>query len=193
MANLITLDEYRDYDDLPSPADNEDQINAAIAQASAYIENVTGRTFAVADPSPSPTDTDVVEVVNGTGCARLYTRNAPITSVTKLEYWDGDSWEEYDLVSYPYTLKTGSHVVYFTQGHRFCKGYQNIRVTYSYGYTTALPADLKYACYLVAHSFVLESERTGIASQSDGEQSFSYDHSVPKQAIATLARYKTVY
>lgn len=190
MADILTIDEYRDYDDLPSPAENDDQIEKAIDAATSYIEKKTGRVFDVAD-NPSPND--AVEILNGNGTSRVYTRNAPVATVSKLEYWDGTAWQEYDSTTYPYSFKSGSNIVYFTEGHRFYKGWQNIRVTFEYGYTTALPEDLKLACFLIAKHIVMEADRTGISSQSDGEQTFSYDHNMPKSALEIIKRYKTVW
>ena len=190
MADIITLAEYRDYDDLPSPAENEDQITAVIALATAYVERYTGRVFEIAD-NPSPVD--AVEILEGKGTVRLFTRNAPITAVSKLEYWDGTTWQEYDSTTYPYSFKSGSNIVYFTNSHRFYSGWQNIRATFEYGYTTVFPDDLKLACYLLAKHIVTETERLGINNQSDGEQSFAYAHDVPKEAVNIIARYRTVW
>lgn len=190
MAAIITLAEYREYDDLPSPAENETQISAAINSAVAYIEKVTGRVFEIAD-NPSPND--ALEILDGRGSLRTCTRNSPITAVSKLEYWDGTAWQEYDSTTYPYTFKTGSNIVYFTNGHRFYKGWQNIRVTFEYGYTTVLPDDLKYACYLIAKHHAMEAERLSITHQNDGEQSFTYTHTIPKEATAIIMRYRTVW
>ncbi len=192
MADIITLANYKAYDDQPSPMDSgtEAQIEAAIDLATSYIEQSCGRVFDIAD-SPSPLE--AVEILNGNGTSRLYTRNSPVQAVTTLEYWDGDSWAEYDSTTYPHSFKAGSNCIYFTQGHKFVKGFQNIRATFEYGYTTALPNDLKYACFLVAKHIVLEAERQGIQNQTDGEQTFNYEHSIPKVARAIIARYKTVY
>lgn len=190
MTNIITLDEYRDFDDLPSPAENETQVNIAILSATAYIEKETGRVFELAG-APSPSDT--VEILDGKGTSRLFTHQAPVTAVSKLEYWDGTAWQEYDIVSVPYLFKANSNIVYFTQGHRFLDGYQNTRVTFEYGYDTVLPTDLKIACYQLAKFFVTEAERQGINRQADGDQTFWYTHTLPENAVKTVRLYKTVW
>ena len=184
-TNLLTISEYRDYDDLPSPAENDTQIAKAITAAESFISKETGgRIFAV-DPSPVTT----TEILNGKNNRRLFTKNDPIQSVTTLEYWDGTQWVEYDSVTYPSTFKTNSNAIYFTQGHRFFGGYQNIRVTYVYGWTE-IPEELAYATYLVAKQFILEADRQGIGGQSDGEQNFTYIHEIPKRAKEIIFRYK---
>ena len=190
---IISHEEYHAFDDLPSPIEDEDQetqITAAIKLATSYIEEKTGREYYVAnDPSPN----DVIEILDGNGSSRLYTRNAPIIVVSKIEYWTGTQWDEYDSTSYPYTYKVDSNIVYFTQGHKFFKGYQNIRVTFEFGYDTELPHDLKLACYLITKHIIMESVRLGITSQTTGEQTFSYEHSMDSQAMEIIARYKTVW
>lgn len=190
MADIITLAEYRAYADLPSPVTNETQIESAIELATARIENLTGRVFEIAD-DPSPHDE--IEVLNGLGCGRIFTHNAPLTAVSKIEYWTGTDWEEYDTTAQPYTFKPNSNTVYFTGGHTFYKGYQNIRVTYEYGYDTEFPADLKLACAMLVEYLLIEFDRMGINSQADGEQSFSYDHAMLKTIPDIIARYKTVW
>jgi hypothetical protein len=187
---IISLDDYKIIDDTPSPIDNDEQIEAAIVVASDWIENLTGRTFEILSASPSPSPTSTIEILDGKNSIRLFTNNGPVTAIDKIEYWDGSDWFEYDTVSFPYTFKTGSNCIYFTLGHRFYKGYQNIRVTYSYGYET-IPQDLAYACYLLTRHILNESERSGIRSQADGEQRFDYDHEIPAEINKIIIRYKT--
>ena len=186
---LITLSEYRTYDDLPSPAESDDQITAMLTLASTRIEKITGRTFEVITASPLET----VELLNGRKTPRIYTKHMPILSVSKLEYWDGDVWQEYDVVTSPYTFKPNSNVIYFTklQLHHFFCGYQNIRVTYTYGYT-ALPDDLKLACFMLTKWYLHETDHIGIGTQQDGEQSFTYTHTIPGEVMAILDQYKVL-
>lgn len=188
MADIITLAEFHTYDDSPSPNSTDDQIEAMIDVATKIIEEKTGRVFEIAD-NPSPND--AVEILNGKGTIRIYTRNAPVTAVSKVEYWDGTAWQEYDSTCYPYSFKTGSNIVYFTEGHVFYKGWQNIRVTFEYGFTSDFPKDLKIACFHIVKYLLLESDTLGVRSQSDGEQSFSYDHALPANALRIIMRYKT--
>jgi len=186
MANLITVEEYEVFDNTPSPIENTAQIEQAITSAMKVVEAKAGRTFELIGPSP----VDIVEVLDGKGVGRLFVHNTPLVTITKIEYWSGTLWYEYELVTCPYTFKPGSNAVYFTEGHKFFKGYQNIRITYSYGYT-AFPDDLRWACYAITKYFVDQAERQGISSQQDGEQNFSYKDELPIQAVKTIMRYKT--
>lgn len=191
MSNLITVAEYEDYDQLVSPVDaqTEADITAAISNATAYIEQETGgRTFKIADLSPS--GDEAAEVVNGRGQIRIYTKNGPVASVSKLEYWDGDEWQEITYNEHEYTFKPNSHVIYFQDGMKFHSGYQNWRITYSYGYDTSFPQELKYAAYVMAKHFYNETNRQGIATQQDGEQNWNYTHKIPDSAITIIHKYR---
>lgn len=199
---LISVSEYNEFDNAPSPLLNSDQITAAIEAATYIIETRTGRTFVVLSASPSPSPVDTVEIVNGLGCPRVYTHNAPIISVSKLEWWDGMNWQEYDDTSYPRQVKANSNIIYLTnqsswavQGFTFYKGYQNIRITYTYGYEDELPKDLQYACYLLAKHMLEEVEQGNIQTQTDGEQSYTYfkKEKLPVAIEAIIARYRLVF
>jgi len=183
---LITNSEYIELDNSPSPLPNADQVTAMIKKATAYIEKLTGQVFYYQMPSPD----SVTEIVNGTGSIRLYVKNAPIQDVTLIEYWDGTTWQELSDVTTSYTFKPLSNIIYSQDGFQFWSGYQRWRVTYTYGYETAYPDDLKYACYLLAKHYLQQVDRQGLRSQADGEQSFSYDKDIPKEAITIINKYK---
>jgi hypothetical protein len=189
MASIISVDDFYTLDDSPSPPHNPDQIANAILVATAKIENLCGRVFEIA-PSPA----SVVETLNGNGSCRIYTKQAPVTAVTKIEYWDGTTWQEYELTMYPYTFKADSNIIYFTEGHRFDRGFQNIRVTFTYGYD-AFPDDLQWACFIFAKHAIFSANKHGFAQQSDGEQNFQYrdDKAALEAAMAVVLRYKTVW
>jgi hypothetical protein len=188
---IITIDEYETYDNLPSPTESEGQITAAIGLATALIEEEAGgRTFAL-NGEPSPLDN--VETLNGKETCRVWTKDAPIQAVSKIEYWDGTAWQEYDSTTYPYAFIPDSNCVYFTNGHKFYRGWRNIRVTFEYGFDGACPDDLKLACYQIAKHIVNEADRQGILIQSDGEQKFHYRDKLPELAMKIAHRYRTVW
>lgn len=191
--DIISLAEFKALDDSPSPLDNDTQIEAAIDSATAWIENQTGRTFEIAD-NPSPVEE--IDELTGTGVSRIYTRQAPVTALTSLHYWDGDSWEEMESTQFDFTFDASTNIVRFTDGTKFHKGndqFRNWKVTYEYGYTTSLPEDLKYACFLLTKYFIIESETLGKAYQMDGEQAFTYRHEFPPLVIQVVRRYRTIF
>lgn len=184
---LITINEYYTYDGMVSPYDTAEtaKITQAITVASALIEKMCGGRDLDANASP----VEEIAIVNGKGTARLYMPNAPVLGVTKIEYWDGDEWEEVNATNDAYTFKPNSRIVYFTEGYKAWSGYQNWRVTYTYGWTS-VPEDLQYACYVVAKLIRDESERQNVNTQTTGEQSFAYSHKIPAQALEIINRYK---
>jgi hypothetical protein len=196
MADIITLQEYEDFDGMTSPYDSDEQsvIEQAIDNATAFIEDETGgRTFTNTALDPSPTD--VVEIINvGGGATRLYVKNSPIQGVTDIEYWDGTQWVQIDSVANPYTFKPGSRIVYFINGYKPFKSWQQWRVTYTYGFDDDFPQKLKWACYIVAKHFKNMTERQGINVQQDGEQNFTYGSpafkGIPKEALTVIRRFK---
>lgn len=185
---LLALDEYYALDDAPSPTENAVQIQNAIDSAIARIENITGRTIELSVPSPI----DSTDLLNGLNTGRIYTVDAPILSITSIEVWRNTEWQLIDSVTQPYTFLPDTNIVYFTTGHKLPSGYKNIRILYSYGYTI-FPKDLQHACYALAKHMVLESERVGLRTQRDGEQSFSYDHEVPEEIMNVIIKYRTVW
>ena len=191
--DIITLSEYKSYDDVPSPSDGDNQIDFAIDLSTSLIEKRTGRVFQLGD-NPSPID--VLETINGLGTKRLFVRQSPVIEVSKIEYYDGTQWQEQTAIEAPRTFKPDSNIIYFTDGFKAHKGYENWRVTYTYGYLVSLPNDLKFACYKIAKWIIDESNRQGMRNQSDGEQSFeyfAYNKNLPEEAVGVVERYKTVW
>ena len=183
---LVTEEEYLDYMDLVSPVDNSDQVNAAIEHATKVIEQLTGREF-YAGPSP----VEVVEVFDGTGTFRYFTREAPLVTVDTLEYWTGTAWRDVtdDGLSFEFDADSGE--VYFPERDVFHDGTENWRVTYTYGDGDGeYPEDLKYACCLLVNHVIHMAKFSHLRSQSDGEQNFSYDRKVPSEVSDVCDKYK---
>ena len=185
---LLTLNEYHDFDDAPSPTENDVQIQNAIDSAIARIENITGRTLELSVPSPI----DITDLLNGLDVKRIFTTNAPIISIVSIEILRGTNWQLVDTTTQEYDFVLNSNTVYFVERFIFPSGYKNIRIAYTYGYSE-FPKDLQHACYTLAKHMVLESERTGLRTQRDGEQSFAYDHKMPDEVMNVVTKYKTVW
>lgn len=185
---MLTLAEYAEFANKSLPLDNQAQVEALIEMATEVMEKEIDRDLAEVSPSPI----DAVEIFSGLGDFRMWTKNAPIDTVDTLEYWTGTEWQDVsDLgMGFEYDEETGK--VWFTERYTFHKGVDNWRVTYSYGFTDGIPADLKYDCFLLTKYFEDRQSRQGIKSQSDGEQSFTYelDQTVPKGYTDILAKYK---
>jgi hypothetical protein len=181
---LIGRSEYVEHANLVEPIENPNQLDAAIDRATKIIEQLTGREF-YAGLSPM----EVVEVFNGTGTFRYFTREAPLVTADTLEYWTGTEWRDVteDGLSFSFDAVTGE--VYFPERDTFHAGTENWRVTYTYG-DDEYPEDLKYVCCLLVGHIIHMSKFSNLRSQSDGEQNFSYDHTVPAEVSDVCDKYK---
>jgi hypothetical protein len=167
---MITIAEYAEFANKTLPLKNEAQVEALIEMATEIIEKEIDRDLYACSPSPI----DIVEVFDGNGNFRIWTKNAPIDSVETIEYWTGTEWQDVSELNMTFTWDETTGKVWFTERYTFHKGIDNWRITYNYGFTDDIPADLKYACFLLTKHFEDIQSRQGIRSQSDGEQSFTY-------------------
>ena len=140
----------------------------------------------------SPSPVDVVEIFDGNGKFRIWTKQAPVDIVDTIEYWTGTEWQDVSELGMTFTFDPITGKVWFVERYIFHKGVDNWRITYSYCFTDGIPADLKYACFLLTNHFDTLQSRHGIKSQSDGEQSFTYElnQTAPKAYTDILSNYK---
>jgi len=183
---LVSLAEYYLFAGISAPS-NATQIEQAIKDATSALAQTTGRFFSVGRY------TQAVEEFRGDGGLRYFPRQAPVVSVDAVEYWDGSDWESVDSNYTPYT--DGNYIA-FREGLRFSRSKINLwRVTYTFGYAR-LPEDLKRALCLLAKFNSSAPAQQQLASQSDGEQSFSYfkgSSEPPKEVDDVFARYGRFY
>ncbi len=166
---------------------NEPQVKQALVAAEDYANKYCNRTFAKYD-SEDAAATTLEETFSGKGGRKYYPLQAPIVSVTKVEYWNTDDWTQFDTGTHTPIATTDR--VTFQEKYVFSEGDDNLRLTYVYGYTT-VPAALVRAICLIAQAYSgTELRDSNIKSQSDGEQSVSYfdspKTSVPIEAEALL-------
>ena len=191
---IISTADYMTFAGLTQPLENEKQVLEAIRAAIQYAETFCSRTFAMhSDTSPNTH----VWTFSGKGTTKLYTPNAPIQSVTYVEYWNGTAWEEIDSVTYTPTIDDNGDYIYFRESYVWDRGVANWKVTYIYGFTS-LPADLKRAILQIAQSYTTTITRDpSIKSQSDGEQTITYrdvgEIKPPADAERVLQHYRRFY
>ncbi len=183
---LVTVAEF--YDMLGIDADNigynDNQIITLINMVTKRIENYCQRIFV-----PS---TSVSEIFGGDDTKDYWVRNKHITAITAIYKWGGTSWNELTITSYPYTYSTGGRV-YFTNGDIFSRGYDNYKLTYTYGYARgSLPVDLKMACCIWVHRALLKiSGKEGIQSESFGDVTTTFNlDKMPEDLSSLLAPYR---
>jgi len=95
------------------------------------------------------------EIYDGDGTSFLLPKHVPVTTFTKLEVYEGlnsddsEDWEEWTVAADEYArlvLKDGGFII-FLDGNCFPDGDQNVRITYTAGYTSnTLPQDIYGVC-----------------------------------------------
>lgn len=134
---------------------HDNLLDQLIVGASAFIENYTNRNFDIQN---------FVEVLDGTGTARLPVGHGDITEVISVV----------DVYGNNYSPSFQGNILYFTDGRVFARGVMNYSVTYKGGFNT-VPDDVKWACVdLVAYKFK-ERERIGEMSVNIAGQVVSYE------------------
>ena len=189
---IVTLTEYLAYANIPADPTNANQINAALTAAGVEVEKLTQREYEADTTSPyddgSFSPEDVVEVFDGNGSFRYFTKQAPIVEVTELEYWNGTSWVSVADSNMAYTVTEEDGEVHFDARYTFHRGTENWRVTYTFDPTP--PDDIKFAVLMIAQYYISVGKFAGIRSQADGEQSWSYKLGIPDEALSICARYR---
>lgn len=181
---LINRSEYVEHANLVEPIENPNQLDATIGRATKVIEQLIGWDY-YAGPSP----VEEIEIFDGTGTFRYFTKHAPLVTVDTVEHWTGTAWRDITSDGLSFTFNAVQGEVYFPERDVFTAGTENWRVTYTYGDDT-YPEDLKYACCLLVGHMIHMSKFSNLRSQSDGEQNFSYDHTVPPEVSDICDKYK---
>lgn len=178
---LISLTDYESHSNITLPS-NTLQIENAIAASSDYIENRLGFDLSIAVSPIHET-----WQFSGTGSRLVFTEIAPVTDVESIEYWNGSLWYNVDDYGYDWTYNDNGKI-WFTDGNKFHKGFENWRIVYQWGYTT-LPADLKEAACMMTDHFLHLAKHPAVRDQADGEQTFTYDRKIPAIANQIIMRY----
>lgn len=72
------------------------------------------------------------------------------------------------------------------------RGFQNIKISYTYGYSQ-VPFDLKLAGLQLASMYYNQKDASGIASESVGGDSITFDKvDVPASVASVIANYSNV-
>lgn len=182
MANLVsyaftTLSEVKESLEI-TDSNQDARLNAYINQATDMIERYCGRRFLQA------TYTD--EIYSPTGGHYIKVRNYPITTLSTVDYSNGDfhnpNFTGLDPSLFALLSNGGfdSGLIYFS-GHLF-PNVNNWRVTYIGGYPLAdIPWDLKEALNtLVAYFFGSSKMTPGLKSETLGR--YGYVRETPSAA-----------
>lgn len=181
LKDLVTVADVKRY--APNVTGNglDDLIQDLITNESQFIDTWLNR------PVLEGTHT---ERYNGEGSALIPLHHFPITAVSSVKVND-QAWDFATL-----TTQMG-----FRFDDRFLiainavfpRGYQNIEVTYTGGYTkAAVPQDIKQACIELVTLRIDERKRLGVTSKSLNGENITYsDKDMPESVQARLNPYRS--
>ncbi len=158
-----------------------------ISAASTYIQRMISCNIAQAT---------YTEQRNGVGGSRMMTKQVPVTNVAAV------SVNGYQVPVRP-ALGPGStsnpggfvfdDVSVMLTGYEFCRGMQNVSLTYTAGYATT-PADIEQACVVMIGEWFRYRDRIGKLSEGIEGQTISFTNAqVPSQAQGIINTYNTRY
>jgi len=189
LKGYTTRQEVENYLLITIDASFYAQVDAWIESVEAYIDRRTGRNF-VADVAAS------VRKYDGDGSNIQLIDDA--VAITKVEVDDEeivpDSSTEEGYFAYPANDLPKTKLE--TDGNLFAQGRQNVEVTAKWGYSVAVPTDIKRAATVfVAGIINFSDEGKGeVSSETIGAYSVSYKTTQERddfnRAIETLKAYK---
>lgn len=178
---LVSLAEAKTF--LKISASSEDSvIEDFINRASIWANDYTGRRL------KSRSNSDVYD---GDGSDILLLRDYPVNAVTLFQIVD----EPVPLIIYEdFSLNAENGIIKTKNGRMITKGFQNVDITYTAGYTTA-PETVKEAVLLyVGHLYRRQyaDQKFGVQSETVGDRTTTYgsDDIIPK-AKALLNPYRS--
>jgi len=119
----------------------------------------------------------------------LYIKNFPITEIDTIEYNNGTfatpDWTAYTTDQYEYNLAEG--IIYFDVD--LPSGKQNVRITYTGGFTT-VPQDIEMACNKLVARYYNKRKSEGVSAETAGITNLTWDDVLTKEITSVLNRYK---
>lgn len=190
--NLVLLSEYKEILDITGNTEDE-FVELAKYEVEAKVKSFLNRDLEVAT---------YIELYNGSGTEELVLNQFPVNSVSKIEFYDGidslgaEVWVEQEQVSdYDRIVISGSGDLIIIDGSFFPFGVQNIRVTYSAGYSS-IPYEIQQACkklMLLYYGEVKKTKTIGKSSVSEGStftKTTTYDLGAEERILKSIERYR---
>lgn len=187
QGDLTTLDSVKAWIPITS-TDADDLLTALISRVSTFIQSWLNRTLAAQT---------YTEVRNGQAMHFMLLNNYPIISVASLSV-DGIAIPPRGALGPGTYSNPGGYVfdagTLYLSGYSFCRGYQNVSVTYVAGFDTT-PPDIEQATNMIVADWYKNQRgaRLGIAAEAIEGQSISYvQRPMPTAAQSILQQYKKV-
>lgn len=169
-AVVVPLQDVVDYIGLTDPTPTQDSVLTAFIDATlAWFEQVTGRKICGSGI--------VTYKENGNGRARLWLRDDPttFTSISERDEADVKTFTAFDATDYEQDGRqlhriANNSVSTISGGRVWPKGFRNLEVVYTAGYTAStMPKDLSLACKAIVSVFWEKRSSTGIKREKIGK------------------------
>lgn len=172
-----------------STSSQDTMIEDLINECTDWIESYCG------DRRFVDSGSDIVEIHDGNfdfgARCRIFVRQFPIFSVTKIEYSTGSFstpvWNTLNADT-QYKIDARSGIIYM---YYLPVGRQNLRITYRGGYLVAsIPYDLQHACIKLVSKEYLRRNSEGASMEGVGGASVKWELEVDPSFKSLLSRYK---
>jgi hypothetical protein len=135
-----------------------------------------------------------VEIFDGLEFDKLFPKNIPITEIHSIHESSDQTWDSTTLMpATEYTIAHNTYIQFFRRS--FVAYPQNIRVSYTGGYTTdTLPPDIKLAIieqvsYKFSHEYSGRNHGVSAKTEQDGIMSYMANKLLPG-VVMVLNRYR---
>ena len=193
MADLITLQDYKDAQGLSTPKEDL-KINAIIPSVSQLIKTYCGNSFV---DFYSSAKTETLNVEWNTHIVQL--TESPVNAITSVQERSSysDSYTTLTTGAYEYYLSTNTDSIFRTNSggnQNWPTGVGAVKVVYTAGYS-AVPADLKLAVIDLITYYVKDEHKerrtiAGASIQNPGSSSQSNNVAFPDHIKRVLDLYK---
>jgi hypothetical protein len=178
-GDLTTLANVKGWFSPPLTSTSDDTLlTRLVTAASQFIQTRLNRAIAAQS---------YVETRDGDGGAKLVLANAPVTAVASVAVDGIPIPVAADSMTPGYVF--GDTVLYL-QGYVFCRGFQNVTVSYSAGYA-ATPPEIEQACIELVALRYKERDRIGQVSKNlAGEVVAFTQKDMPADVQTLLSQYR---
>lgn len=195
MANLITVQEYKDAEGIQGTKDDI-RLEELVPSVSQLVKTYCGNSIV---DFYSSAKTETISVNYETHIIQL--TESPVNSITSVEERASynESYTTLTTGNYEYYLDTSTDCLYRTNGSAYYRNWHRgpgaVRVVYTAGYS-AVPADLKLAVYDLITYYLKDEHKqrqtlAGATLQNQGSSSMANNPGFPDHIKRVLDLYKT--
>jgi hypothetical protein len=183
---IASLSEYKEFLEIPISNPNEDDfLQDLIDEVEEWLKTYLGRELESAE---------YIEKYDGDGTKELITKQSPITEFTKLEIYSGflngsEIWNEWTQGIH-FNRMVIKDVLLYIDGTVFPKGIQNIRLTYTAGYTS-IPKEIKLRAkelLVIVYNETRGMRSIGVSSTTKSGGGINDIISIDSQAVNAVLR-----